>query len=68
MPSKSMLDKLKKLCVFTKSGPLIALAIAAGIVLGSARSHNAVLAADWLVGDDFAWPRREGCGVVVAAA
>jgi len=34
MPSKSMLDKLKKLCVFTKSGPLIALAIAAGIVLG----------------------------------
>ena len=34
MPSKSMLDKLKKLCVFTKSGPLIALVIAAGIVLG----------------------------------
>ena len=34
MPPKSMLDKLKKLCVFTKSGPLIALAIAAGIVLG----------------------------------
>jgi uncharacterized protein len=29
-----MPDKLKKLCVFTKSGPLIALAIAAGIVLG----------------------------------
>ena len=32
--SKSMPDKLKKLCVFTKSGPLIALAIAAGMVLG----------------------------------
>jgi hypothetical protein len=29
-----MPDKLKKLCVFTKSGPLIALAIAAGVVLG----------------------------------
>ena len=29
-----MADKLKKLCVFTKSGPLMALAIAAGIVLG----------------------------------
>ena len=54
-----MPDKLKKLRVFTKSGPLIALAIAAGIVLGivgptsaqffsadfsSARSHNAVAA------------------------
>src|SRR5882762_7041404 len=32
--SKSMLDKPKKLRVFTKSGPLIALAIAAGMVLG----------------------------------
>jgi uncharacterized protein len=29
-----MPDKLKKLCVLTKSGPLIALAIAAGMVLG----------------------------------
>ena len=32
--SKSMLDKPKKLRVFTESGPLIALAIAAGMVLG----------------------------------
>jgi uncharacterized protein len=32
--SKSMLDKPKKLRVFIKSGPLIALAIAAGMVLG----------------------------------
>ena len=32
--SKSMPDKLKKLCIFTESGPLIALAIAAGMVLG----------------------------------
>src|SRR6267378_2719385 len=32
--SKSMLDKPKKLRVFTKSGPLIALAIATGMVLG----------------------------------
>jgi uncharacterized protein len=32
--SKSMPDKLKKLCVFTGSGPLFALAIAAGMVLG----------------------------------
>jgi uncharacterized protein len=32
--SKSMLDKPKKLGVFTKSGPLIALAIATGMVLG----------------------------------
>src|SRR5713226_484440 len=32
--SKSMLDKLRKLRVFTKSGPLMALAIAAGTVLG----------------------------------
>src|SRR5712664_1059848 len=32
--SKSMLDKLKKLHVFTDSGPLIALAIAAAMVLG----------------------------------
>src|SRR3954470_18969117 len=32
--SKSMLDKLKKLRVFTESGPLIALAIAAAMVLG----------------------------------
>jgi uncharacterized protein len=30
----SMPDKLKKLCVFTKSGPLIALAVAVGMVLG----------------------------------
>ena len=29
-----MPDKLKKLCIFTESGPLIALAIAAGMVLG----------------------------------
>ena len=29
-----MPDKLKRLCVFTKSGPLIALAIAAGMMLG----------------------------------
>src|SRR6267378_501767 len=32
--SKSMLDKPKKLRVFTESGPLIALAIATGMVLG----------------------------------
>src|ERR1700704_2309930 len=32
--SKSMLDKLKKLRIFTESGPLIALAIATGMVLG----------------------------------
>src|SRR5712671_867166 len=32
--SKSMLDKLKKLRIFTESGPLIALAIAAGMMLG----------------------------------
>src|SRR5258708_36709172 len=32
--SKSMLDKPKKLRVFTDSGPLIALAIAAAMVLG----------------------------------
>ena len=32
--SKSMPDKLKKLCIFTESGRLIALAIAAGMVLG----------------------------------
>src|SRR6266446_10611399 len=32
--SKSMLDKLRKLRIFPKSGPLIALAIAAGLVLG----------------------------------
>src|ERR1700681_1428631 len=32
--SKSMLDKLKELRIFTESGPLIALAIATGIVLG----------------------------------
>src|SRR6266849_4941120 len=32
--SKSLLDKLKRLRVFTESGPLIALAIAAGMVLG----------------------------------
>lgn len=32
--SKSMPDKLKKLCIFTESGPLIALTIAAGMVLG----------------------------------
>ncbi len=32
--SKSMPNKLKKLCIFTESGPLIALAIAAGMVLG----------------------------------
>src|ERR1700688_2719946 len=32
--SKSMLDKPKKMRVFTKSGPLIALAIATGMVLG----------------------------------
>src|SRR6266852_9597038 len=32
--SKSMLDKLKKLRIFTESGPLIALAIAAAMVLG----------------------------------
>src|SRR6266566_1410371 len=32
--SKSMLDKLKKLRILTKSGPLIALAIAMGVVLG----------------------------------
>src|SRR6267378_3046405 len=32
--SKSMLDKPKKLRVFTESGPLMALAIAAGMVLG----------------------------------
>src|SRR6266568_1124910 len=32
--SKSMLDKLKKLRIFTKSGPLIALAIATGMALG----------------------------------
>ncbi len=32
--SKSMPDKQKKLCIFTESGPLIALAIAAGMVLG----------------------------------
>src|SRR4030088_1602060 len=29
-----MPDKLKKLCIFTESGPLIALAIAVGMVLG----------------------------------
>ena len=29
-----MPDKLKKLCVFTERGPLIALALAAGMVLG----------------------------------
>ena len=29
-----MPDKLKKLCIFTESGPLIALTIAAGMVLG----------------------------------
>jgi len=39
--STSMPDKLKKLCVFTKSGPLIALAIAAGIVLGIAGPTSA---------------------------
>ena len=32
--SKSMPDKLKKLCIFTESGRLIALAIAAGMVFG----------------------------------
>ncbi len=32
--SRSMLDKLRKLRIFPKSGPLIALAIAAGLVLG----------------------------------
>jgi hypothetical protein len=32
--SKSMLDKLKKLRIFTECGPLIALAIATGMVLG----------------------------------
>lgn len=32
--SKSMLDKPKKLRIFTESGPLIALAIATGMVLG----------------------------------
>src|SRR5467141_1802806 len=32
--SKSMLDKPKKLRIFTESGPLIALAIAAGMMLG----------------------------------
>ncbi len=32
--SKSMPGKLKKLCIFTESGPLIALAVAAGMVLG----------------------------------
>ena len=32
--SKSMLDKLKKMRIFTESGPLIALAVAAGMVLG----------------------------------
>src|SRR6476661_6885201 len=32
--SKSMFDKLKKLRIFTESGPLIALAIATGMVLG----------------------------------
>src|ERR1700756_4227859 len=30
-----MPDKLKKLCIFTESGRLIALAIAAGVVLGT---------------------------------
>src|SRR3982074_2306624 len=43
--SKSMLDKLKKLRIFTESGPLIALAIATGMGLGivgpsSAQSFN----------------------------
>src|SRR3981189_1749041 len=32
--TKSMLDKLVKLRIFTESGPLIALAIATGMVLG----------------------------------
>jgi uncharacterized protein len=32
--SKSMPDKLRKFCIFTERGPLIALAIAAGMVLG----------------------------------
>src|SRR4030088_1493450 len=32
--SKSMLDKLKKLRIFTESGPLIALAIATAMMLG----------------------------------
>jgi hypothetical protein len=36
-----MPDKLKKLCIFTESGPLIALAIAAGMVLGIVRPTSA---------------------------
>jgi uncharacterized protein len=39
--SKSMLDRPKKLRVFTESGPLIALAIAIGMVLGFAGPSSA---------------------------
>ena len=37
----SMLDKPKKLRIFTESGPLIALAIAIGVVLGFAGPSSA---------------------------
>ena len=65
MRSRSMFDKPKKLGIFSESGPLVALAVAAAMLLGLAGPSSAQLLRGY---QQRPQPQRGGAGSVAAGA